>query len=335
VLYRALRPLLFRLDPERAHALTLGLLSAARRLNLHHLYGTHAGSRPVQLMGLTFPNRVGLAAGLDKNAACVDALGALGFGFVEVGTVTPRPQAGNPRPRIFRIPRAEALVNAMGFPNEGVEAACARLRKRSFAGVCGVNIGKNATTPLSDAAADYTHCLRAVYPLADYVAINISSPNTPGLRQLQAEEYLSPLLESLLDTRERLAAQLGRRVPLLVKLSPDLTDTDLEALAAVVRALGIDGVIATNTTVQRPGLGDLPDAARPGGLSGRPLHALATGVVRRLRALLPEGLPIVGVGGISSLDSAREMLEAGADLIQIYTGLIYRGPRLVRVLSRL
>jgi dihydroorotate dehydrogenase subfamily 2 len=334
-MYRALRPLLFRLEPERAHALTLGLLSVARRLNLHRLYGPATASRPVRLMGLTFPNRVGLAAGLDKNAACIDALGALGFGFVEVGTVTPRPQPGNPRPRLFRIPRAEALVNAMGFPNEGVEAACARLRERSFAGVCGVNIGKNATTPLADAAADYAHCLQAVYPLADYVAINVSSPNTPGLRQLQAEEHLKPLLESLIGTRERLAGQFGRRVPLLVKLSPDLAEADLEALAAVVRALGIDGVIATNTTVQRPGVADLPDAARPGGLSGRPLHALSTSVVRRLRALLPAGLPIVGVGGISSLESAREMLEAGADLIQIYTGLIYRGPRLVRVLSRL
>ena len=334
-MYRALRPLLFRLDPERAHALTLGLLDLARRLQLLRPYGEAGAAQSVRLMGLTFPNRVGLAAGLDKNAACIDALGALGFGFVEVGTVTPRPQAGNPRPRIFRILEADAIVNAMGFPNEGVDAACARLRARRFAGVCGVNIGKNATTPLAEAAADYTHCLRAVYPWADYVAINVSSPNTPGLRQLQAEEHLTPLLETLLGARSQLAAQTGRRVPLLVKLSPDLTDADLEGLVAVVRALGIDGVIATNTTVQRPGLAAVPDAARPGGLSGPPLHTLATSVVRRLRARLPAGLPIIGVGGICSLDSARGMLEAGADLIQIYTGLIYRGPGLVRMLARL
>jgi dihydroorotate dehydrogenase len=334
-MYRALRPLLFRLDPERAHELTFAMLRAGRRLNLDRLYGRVPAARPVRLMGLEFGNRIGLAAGLDKNAACIDALGALGFGFVEVGTVTPRPQPGNPRPRIFRIPRARAIVNAMGFPNEGVDALCARLRERRFTGVCGVNIGKNATTPLGEAAADYAQCLRAVYPLADYVAINISSPNTPGLRQLQAEEHLTPLLESLLTLRAQLAAQLGRRVPLLVKLSPDLADADLGTVATVVRSLGIDGVIATNTTVQRPGVAGLPDVERPGGLSGPPLHALATSVVRRLRAQLPASIPIIGVGGISSLESAREMLAAGADLIQIYTGLIYQGPRLVRALSRL
>jgi dihydroorotate dehydrogenase len=216
-----------------------------------------------------------------------------------------------------------------------VDALCVRLRERNFTGVCGVNIGKNATTPLAEAAADYAQCLRAVYPVADYVAINISSPNTPGLRQLQAEEYLTPLLESLLAVRAQLAARLGRRVPLLVKLSPDLGDADLGTVAAVVRSLGIDGVIATNTTVQRPGVAGLPNAEQLGGLSGPPLHALATSVVRRLRAQLPATIPIVGVGGISSLDSAREMLAAGADLIQIYTGLIYQGPRLVRMLSRL
>ncbi len=334
-MYSALRPLLFRLDAERAHGWTLKLLNAAHLLGLLQLAVPRAASRPVQLMGLTFPNRVGLAAGYDKNAVCVDALGTLGFGFIEVGTVTPRPQAGNARPRIFRIPDAQAVINRMGFPNEGVAAVCARLRLRRFRGVCGVNIGKNAETPLERAETDYAACLRAVYPYADYVAVNVSSPNTAGLRELEQEERLAGLLESLLDIRSGLVNEHQRRVPLLVKLSPDLSDEALAATAAVIGKLRIDGVIATNTTIQRPRIAELPCAKQAGGLSGAPLLELATATVRKLRAQLGAQVPIIGVGGIASTDCARQMFAAGADLVQLYTGLVYRGPRLVRELSQL
>ena len=334
-MYSVLRPLLFRLDAERAHRWTLKLLNAAHLLGILQLTMPRAGSSPVQLMGLTFPNRVGLAAGYDKNAACIDALGALGFGFIEVGTVTPKPQPGNSRPRIFRIREAQAVINRMGFPNEGVAALCARLRLRRFRGVCGVNIGKNATTPLEQAEADYTACLRAVYPYADYVAVNVSSPNTADLRELEHEARLARLLESLLEARTGLAAEHGRRVPLLVKLSPDLSDEELGATATVIGRLRIDGVIATNTTVQRPRVAGLPGSAQEGGLSGAPLLELATATVRKLRAHLGAHVPIIGVGGIGSAADARQMLAAGADLLQVYSGLVYRGPRLVQELSRL
>ncbi len=368
-MYSVLRPLLFRLDAERAHGWTLKLLNAAHQLGVLPLVlpragftsgtesGAGSGARPsvgagarpgvgsgatsgavagpVELMGLAFPNRVGLAAGYDKNGVCVDALGTLGFGFIEVGTVTPKPQPGNARPRIFRIREAQAVINRMGFPNEGVAALCARLRLRRFRGVCGVNIGKNAATPLEQAAADYTACLQAVYPYADYVAVNVSSPNTAGLRDLQQEARLAPLLESLLETRSRLVAEQGRRVPLLVKLSPDLSDEELAATAAVIRKLRIDGVIATNTTIRRPRVADLPGAGEAGGLSGAPLLELATATVRALRAELGTEVPIVGVGGIVSAACARQMLEAGADLVQLYTGLVFRGPRLVREICAL
>jgi dihydroorotate dehydrogenase len=334
-MYSALLPLLSRLEAERAHRWTLRLLNAAHQLGILQLTAPSLRASPVELMGLTFANRVGLAAGFDKNAVCVDALATLGFGFIEVGTVTPNPQAGNPRPRIFRLREAQAVINRMGFPNEGVAAVCARLRLRRFRGVCGVNIGKNATTPLDRAEEDYAACLKAVYPYADYVALNVSSPNTAGLRDLQGEARLRPLLESLLEIRSRLAVQHGRRVPLLVKLSPDLADEDLRATASVIATLGVDGVIATNTTVRRPGVAGLPRADETGGLSGVPLFEMATAVVRKLRAELGAQVPIVGVGGIHSAQGAREMLAAGADLVQLYTGFVYRGPPLVRELSRL
>jgi dihydroorotate dehydrogenase len=334
-MFRALQPLLLRLDAERAHALTLTLLNVAQQLGVLQWALPRPVSRPLELMGLKFPNRIGLAAGFDKNATCIDALGTLGFGFIELGTVTPEPQPGNPRPRIFRLPEAQAVINRMGFPNEGVAALTARLRMRRFAGICGVNIGKNAATPLERASRDYTVCLRAVYPFADYVAVNVSSPNTAGLRELQREAQLRPLLEGLLETRARLEAEHGRRLPLLVKLSPDLTDGELSSSAGVIRALRIDGVIATNTTMSRPpGVAGLPRAGEAGGLSGPPLLALAAATVRRLRAELGAGVVIVGVGGIHSAESAREMFAAGADLLELYTGLVYRGPRLVRELSQ-
>ena len=333
-MYSVVRPLLFRLEAEQAHRLTLSGLNAAHRLGLLNLLPVALPTHePMRLMGLTFPNRVGLAAGLDKNATCVDAMGALGFGFVEVGTLTPRPQAGNPPPRVFRLPRAGAIINRMGFPNQGVEPAVARLKARRFDGVCGVNIGKNASTPLEQATDDYVTALRAVYAVADYITINISSPNTQGLRSLQGGDALRPLLSGLLDARSQLVASTGRRVPLVVKLAPDLSDDELAVTAEVITSLGIDGVIATNTTLDRSKVQGLEHADRPGGLSGEPLRERALEVVGKLRKLLGPGVPLIGVGGISSAAHARAMLDAGADLIQVYTGLVYRGPALVRELA--
>ena len=331
-MYALARALLFALDAEQAHGLTLAGLRVSHRLGLLGLAGAAQPVQPVELMGLTFANRVGLAAGFDKNGTCIDAMGALGFGFVEVGTLTPRGQEGNPRPRVFRLPKARAVINRMGFPNEGVEAGAVRLRRRRYIGVCGVNIGKNATTPLERATGDYVTALKAVYEYADYVTINISSPNTPGLRQLQAGQQLRPLLQALLDTRAELAERVGWKVPLVVKLSPDLAADDLAATAQVIRELSLDGVIATNTTLDRTRVAGLPQADRPGGLSGAPLRERSAAVVRELRALLGPDMPLIGVGGISSAADATAMLAAGADLIQVYTGLVYRGPALVREL---
>jgi dihydroorotate dehydrogenase len=331
-MYALARSLLFALDAERAHGLTLAALRVSHRLGLLGLAGASQPVQPVELMGLTFANRIGLAAGFDKNATCVDAMGALGFGFVEVGTLTPRSQAGNPRPRVFRLPEVRAVINRMGFPNDGVAAAAIRLRRRRYTGVCGVNIGKNAATPLEQAAGDYVTALRAVYEYADYVTINISSPNTQGLRQLQEGEQLRPLLQALLETRAELAERVGWKVPLVVKLSPDLAADDLAATAQVIRELSLDGVIATNTTLDRAAVAGQRHADRPGGLSGAPLRERAATVVRDLRALLGPDMPLIGVGGISSAADAAAMLAAGADLIQVYTGLIYRGPALVREL---
>lgn len=332
-MYAVLQPLLMRLDPERAHGVTLSLLRSAHQLGV--LRSAETRRAPVRLLGLEFANRVGLAAGFDKNGLCIDALGQLGFGFIEVGTVTPQPQPGNPRPRVFRLPEARAVVNRMGFPNEGVAPLVARLRLRRYRGVCGVNIGKNAATPLDEAGGDYATCLKAVYAYADYVTLNISSPNTAGLRELQRESRLAPLLESLLELRARLAAEHRRHVPLLVKLSPDLADEELAATASVIGALGIEGVIATNTTTTRPGVAGVENAGEPGGLSGAPLFDLSVAVVRRLRAELGSRIAIIGVGGVGSRQAARAMLDAGADLVQLYTGLVYEGPGLIRELSQL
>jgi dihydroorotate dehydrogenase len=331
-MYALARALLFALDAEAAHQLTLTGLRVGQRLGLLRLLAPEQPPNPVELMGLTFLNRIGLAAGFDKNATCVEAMGALGFGFLEVGTLTPQGQAGNPRPRIFRLPKARAVINRMGFPNEGVAAAVARLRRRRYSGVCGVNIGKNAATPLAGATADYVAALQTVYECADYVSINISSPNTPGLRQLQEGEQLRPLLQALLATRAELAERVGWRVPLVVKLSPDLSPDDLAATAQVLGELEMDGVIATNTTLDRVAVAGLAQAQRPGGLSGEPLREKSTAVIRQLRELLGPDMPLIGVGGISSAADAAAMFAAGADLIQVYTGLIYRGPGLVREL---
>ncbi|HEY6457440.1 MAG TPA: quinone-dependent dihydroorotate dehydrogenase [Steroidobacteraceae bacterium] len=331
-MYALARALLFALEAEAAHRVTLAGLRAAHRVGLMRLLAPAQPAPPVELMGLSFANRIGLAAGFDKNAACVDAMGALGFGFVEVGTLTPTGQPGNPKPRVFRLPKARAVINRMGFPNDGVAAAIVHLRKRCYTGVCGVNIGKNAVTALDEATPDYVTALRGVYEYADYVAINISSPNTRDLRQLQQGEQLRPLLQALLATRAELAQRIGWRVPLVVKLSPDLSTDELAGSAQVLRELGVDGVIATNTTLDRAAVTGVPHAQRPGGLSGEPLRERSLAVVRELRTLLGPQMPLIGVGGIGSAADAAAMLAAGADLIQVYTGLIYRGPGLVREL---
>lgn len=326
-LYPLVRPALFALDPERAHRLALAALRTAGLLPSYAGKRLSSYHRPVELLGLRFHNRVGLAAGFDKNGVAVDGLGRLGFGFIEIGTVTPRAQPGQAQLRLFRAPRQDALVNRLGFPNDGTAACALRLRQRRYQGVLGVNIGKNADTPLERATDDYLAALRAVHEVADYVAINISSPNTVALRELHARERLQPLLECLLRERESLVRSRGHALPLLLKLSPDLATTALRQVATTARELGLDGLIATNTTVQRPYAIDT--SLEAGGLSGRPLHRLALETVVRLREALGGGFPVIGVGGIDSPEAALAMRRAGADLVQLYTGLIYRGPGLI------
>ena len=281
-------------------------------------------------MGLSFSNRVGLAAGFDKNALAVDGWLSLGFGHVEVGTVTPKPQPGNPQPRVFRLTDAEAIINRMGFPNDGAERAVARLRSRRRAGVVGVNIGKNATTPLERAVDDYVFCLRTVFPVADYVTVNVSSPNTAGLRSLQDTEQLVPLLATLMEESRALEKQHSRRAPLLVKLSPDLADAELRKIATAVASVPVAGIIATNTTTSREVIANHPLARETGGLSGRPLFAKSCAAIRALRETLGPDMPIIGVGGVASGEDARLLRQAGADLVQFYTAMVYQGPGLVR-----
>jgi dihydroorotate dehydrogenase len=331
--YRLIRPLLFRLSPDRAHALANRLLRVLSLVRNPGDVPLTAGAGH-ELLGLKFPNPIGLAAGFDKSGRYIDDIAQLGFGFIEVGTVTPRPQPGNPLPNLFRLVEDHALINRMGFPNDGVEAAVRRLEKRRYRGICGVNIGKNFDTPLELASRDYLTCLRAVYATADYVTINISSPNTPGLRNLQEASSLQTLLDELASARENLAGVHGKRVPLLVKLAPDLDEASLEAICHVLASSGIDGVVATNTTTSRPVSLRSPRSTEAGGLSGAPLHPLSVHIIRRLRAQLGHAFPIIGVGGIASVETARATFEAGANLIQVYTGLIYEGPGLVGSLIR-
>ena len=328
-LYPLFRPLLFAVDPELAHRLVLDALDAAARTGVAQLAAPRLPPSPVTAMGLAFPNRVGLAAGLDKNAAHLRGLATLGFGFLEAGTVTPRPQPGNPRPRMFRLPAAEALINRLGFNNEGVARFVANVERSQFRGILGVNIGKNFDTPNERAADDYVAALRAVHAIASYVTINVSSPNTRGLRDLQAEAALDALLASVGAARDELAQRHGRRVPLAVKIAPDLTDDAVRAVAQLLVRHRIDGAIATNTTLARDGVEGLPYAAEQGGLSGAPLRGRALATLRTLVAALDGALPVIAVGGILSGDDARERIEAGATLVQLYTGLIYRGPALV------
>ena len=328
-MYTLLRPLLFRFDAETAHHLTLSSLQVAYRLGLSRLIAPPASGEPVSCMGITFPNAVGLAAGLDKNGAYIDALAALGFGFIEIGTVTPRPQPGNPKPRLFRLPQAEAIINRMGFNNDGVNALIVNVCAAKFRGVLGINIGKNFDTPITRAADDYLACLQSVYPHASYFAVNISSPNTKNLRDLQSGAALSDLLGKLKTGQTRLAQQHGRYVPLAVKIAPDLDDEQITEIAQLLRKHQLDGVIATNTTLARSGVEKLPHGNEAGGLSGAPLRDAATRVIGKLATALAGEVPIIGVGGILSAHDAREKILAGASLVQLYSGLIYRGPALV------
>lgn len=331
-LYAVARPFLFSLDPENAHHLTLTLLAKAGTCGATRMLAQpQPDARTV--MGLTFRNPVGLAAGLDKDGACIDGLAALGFGFIEVGTVTPRPQPGNPKPRMFRLPAADALINRMGFNNGGVDAFVHNVQRSRFyqnrEGVLGLNIGKNADTPIERAAEDYLHCLEKVFPYASYVTVNISSPNTKNLRQLQGGSELDALLAQLKDARQRLTDRHRREVPLALKIAPDMEDDQITAVADAVRRHGVDAVIATNTTISRAAVQGVRHAEEAGGLSGRPVFEASNRVIRALRSTLGSDIPIIGVGGILSGDDARAKFEAGASLIQLYTGLIYRGPGLV------
>ena len=329
-MYSLARPFLFGVDAERAHGLALASLEAAYRTGLNPLFASRPRPLPTRAFGLEFPNPVGCAAGLDKNGAHVDALLALGFGFVEVGTVTPKPQAGNPKPRMFRLPEHQAVINRLGFNNDGVDALVrnvARARRRH--GLLGINIGKNKDTPNESAHEDYLFCLERVYPLADYVTVNISSPNTAGLRELQEEQALRNLVGVLREAQERLGAQHGRRVPMLVKIAPDLTDEDIESCARVLGDLHVDGVIATNTTVDRLPVEGHRHAGEAGGLSGAPLYGKSTAVLRRLRGRLDPAIPLIGVGGILNGADAAGKIAAGATMVQFYSGMVYRGPELV------
>ncbi len=330
-MYKLARPWLFNLDAERAHALTLQALEAAYRGGLNPLLSRQPEPLPTRVLGLTFPNPVGLAAGLDKNGAHIDALLGLGFGFVEVGTVTPKPQAGNPKPRMFRLPEHQAIINRLGFNNDGVDALVRNVGKaRRKHGLLGINIGKNKETPNESAQDDYLYCLERVYPLADYITVNISSPNTAGLRELQEEQSLRRLIGTLRESQEKLGARHGKRVPMLVKIAPDLNDHDIEAAARVLSELQVDGVIATNTTVARTTVKGARHADQLGGLSGQPLMGQSTLVLRMMRTRMPESIPLVGVGGILCGADAVTKMAAGASLVQCYSGLIYRGPHLIR-----
>lgn len=329
MLYPIARSALFALDPEKAHHLALNSLKRLERCGLAGLMGRKVNA-PRELLGLKFDNAVGLAAGLDKNGEYIDAMAALGFGFIEVGTVTPRPQPGNPKPRMFRLVEHEALINRLGFNNGGLEAFIANVQRAKYQGVLGLNIGKNFDTPIERATEDYLICLRGVYAHASYVTVNISSPNTKGLRDLQAAAQLDQLLSALKDERIKLAKKHKKQVPLLLKIAPDLDAAAIKDIAQLLLDHGIDGVIATNTTIMRQAVEGHAHAKETGGLSGRPVFSPSTEVLRQLNKALKGNLPIIGVGGILSADDAKQKIAAGASLVQLYTGFIYKGPDLIR-----
>ncbi|QQD19635.1 quinone-dependent dihydroorotate dehydrogenase [Spongiibacter nanhainus] len=333
-MYSLLRRALFCLPTETSHDLALSALSAAQRLGLSSLLATPPAADPRTVMGVEFPNPVGLAAGLDKDGRHIRGLAALGFGFIEIGTVTPRPQPGNPLPRLFRLPEASAIINRMGFNNRGVDQLVDAVRRSGYDGVLGINIGKNKDTPAEQAVDDYLHCLNKVYPLASYITVNLSSPNTPGLRDLQFGQPLIDLLAALKAEQKQLSQTHGRYVPIAVKIAPDMAEADLRGVAKVLIDQQIDGVIATNTTIARDAVKHLPHGAEAGGLSGRPVREASTQAVRILAEELDGKLPIIGVGGIDSGDAAAEKMRAGASLVQVYTGFIYRGPALIADVAR-
>jgi dihydroorotate dehydrogenase len=328
--YPLLKPLLFKLDAEQAHDLTLKSLKRAEQLGLLALAGNHLADQPKKVMGLNFPNPVGLAAGLDKNAMVIDGMAALGFGFVEVGTVTPRAQPGNPQPRLFRLPEANAIINRFGFNNKGVDHLIQNVKAAKFNGILGINIGKNFDTPNERAAEDYLTCMRKVYAHASYITVNISSPNTKNLRALQEKEALSQLLATLKAEQNILSQIHGKYVPVALKIAPDLTTEQVEEIAGLLMQHRIDGVIATNTTLARNAVAGLQHAEEAGGLSGAPVRDSSTHVIRTLAASLQNSLPIIGVGGILSGEDAKEKVAAGASLVQLYSGLIYKGPQLIK-----
>jgi dihydroorotate dehydrogenase len=332
--YSLAKSLLFQCDPEHAHELTIKGLAKTQHSPLAALYRRPLIQNPVQLMGLTFTNPVGLAAGLDKNGDCIDAFAAMGFGFIEVGTVTPRPQEGNEKPRLFRVKPAEGIINRMGFNNQGIDYLIENVKRSRYQGVLGINIGKNKDTPIEHGKDDYLICMEKSYPHAGYITVNISSPNTPDLRSLQYGEALDDLLSALKQKQKELAERHGKYVPLVVKIAPDLTSEEIEQIADSLVRFEIDGVIATNTTLDRSLIFDLPHAYEAGGLSGRPVQGKSTEVIAELARRLDGRLPIIGVGGIDSLTAAREKMAAGASLVQIYSGFIYHGPGLIQTLAR-
>ncbi|MGF1687874.1 quinone-dependent dihydroorotate dehydrogenase [Photobacterium japonica] len=330
MIYRLARSAIFQLDAEKAHDLAIQNFSRFTGTPLDLFYRQHVPDRPVEVMGITFKNPVGLAAGLDKNGECIDAFGAMGFGFVEVGTVTPRPQSGNDKPRLFRLIPAEGIINRFGFNNLGVDNLIENVKKTKYDGVIGINIGKNKDTPIEKGAEDYLICMEKVYQYAGYIAVNISSPNTPGLRTLQYGEMLDELLAQLKEKQQALAEQHGKYVPLALKIAPDLEDHEIKQIAESLINNKIDGVIATNTTLDRSLVEGMKHCDEMGGLSGRPLQNRSTEVIRLLAKELDGALPIIGVGGIDSAVSAREKMAAGASLVQVYSGFIYHGPKLVK-----
>ncbi|GLX85367.1 dihydroorotate dehydrogenase (quinone) [Thalassotalea loyana] len=329
-MYPLIRKVLFQFDPEKIHDFTIGSLKHMGQAPLSWLYKSRVPNKEVEVMGIKFPNPVGLAAGLDKNGECINAFTGMGFGFVEVGTVTPKPQPGNEKLRIFRLPEANAIINRMGFNNKGVDYLVEQVRKANFDGVVGINIGKNKVTPEDKAKDDYIFCMRKVYDVASYITINISSPNTPGLRSLQYGEALNELLSEIKAEQAKLAEQYGKYVPVAVKIAPDLTIEEIESIAECLVANNIDGVIATNTTLDRDKVDHLEHGNEMGGLSGKPVTDKSTEVIRLLAKALDGKMPIIGVGGIHSVADAKAKMEAGASLVQLYTGFIYEGPDLVR-----
>ena len=346
--YALARPFIFSMDAETAHEVTMKALARVQGTPFQLAYCEGRVDDPITLAGLTFPNRMGLAAGLDKNAKCIDGLAAMGFGFIEVGTVTPLAQPGNPKPRMFRLPKANALINRLGFNNEGLESFVANVKRSTLYQqrskvadgkkqpmLLGLNIGKNATTPIENAIDDYLICLDGVYPYADYVTINISSPNTKNLRALQSDEALDGLLGAIAERREVLAARHGKRTPLFVKIAPDLDEAQVAVIAATLKRHGMDGVVATNTTLSRDAVKGLEHAEETGGLSGAPVLEMSNRIITQLRSALGKGYPIIGVGGVLSAEDAVSKIRAGADVVQIYTGLIYKGPALVKQAANL